>query len=314
MKLKNKNENEKMNTKTMTEKSEKRENKVVKHGLCAMAFIMLLLSIGILLVTTYIAYTKVTAALYIKEWDGVPTFIFLFTLHALFTWLGLHNQFWIKNKKLACCCYAFNVFMSFILAMSFTYELSGTAMQKVEIKDSYIVFDDGVVGFTTAMQLDYLLLTSDESLTRAEMSGPGGNTNAALYMKYRLLSHGVTDTTAYGNECASSCTILWSVGERRHVRDSLYLAFHSTCSLGRNCDAKPYLYDGFLTRDQMSVIAAPDGEHACPIGANEIEILEGAKSPEKDELWLKIINFCYEKGGETLEEFPDFAGYESIAI
>ncbi|EGQ8029187.1 hypothetical protein QPB21_001817 [Vibrio alginolyticus] len=292
----------------------KKNSKVVKYILCVIASIMLLLSIGILIVATYLAYTKVAAALYIKEWDGVPTFCFLAALYALFTWLGLYYQFWIKNNKVAFCSYTFNVFMSFMLAMSFNHELSGTHMQKVEIRDSYIVFDAGVVGFTTAMQLDYLLLTSGEHFTRAAMSGPGGNTNAALYMKYRLLSHGVTETIAYGSKCASSCTIIWSAGESRHIRDNLYLAFHSTCSLGSNCDAKPYLYDGFLTRDQMSVIAAPDAEHACPIGSNEIEVLEGAESPEKDELWLKITNFCDDKGGETLEKFSDFTGYENITI
>ncbi len=303
-----------MITKRIIEKSNKKENKIVKFVPCVIAFIMLLMSIGIFVVAAYLAYAKTSAAIYFEEYDGLLTFIFSFMLYALFTWLGLHNQFSIKNNKMACYCYAFNVFMSFIPAMSFTYELSGKDMQKVEIKDSYIEFDDGVVGFTTAMQLDYLLFNSDEKITPAKMSGPGGNTNAALYMKYRLLSHGVTDTTASGNECASSCTILWSAGERRHVRENLYLAFHSTCSRGSNCDAKPYLYDGFLTRDQMSVIAAPDGKHACPIGAKEIEILEGSESTGKDELWSKIVHFCSENGGETLENFPNFVGYENLSI
>ena len=304
-----------MNTKTITDKSTAKENKVVKQILRVTAFFMLFLSSVLFLVAVYLAYTKVTTALYFKQWDGVLTFLLLLPVYIVFTALGVNNQFWKKDNKVASCSYGFSVFfLSFILAMSFNYELSGTRIQKVEIRDNHIVFDGGAVAFTTAMQLDYLLLFSNENLTRAAMSGPGGNTNAALYMKYRLLSHGVMETTAYGRLCASSCTILWSAGEKRHITDDLYLGFHSTCSLGSNCDIKPYLYEGFLTRAQMNVIAAPDGDHACPIGANEIEILEGAESPEKDELWLKIVHFCDENGGETLEKFPNFVGYESISI
>lgn len=183
--------------------------------------------------------------------------------------------------------------------------------QTVTITEGRLVFSEGEVSYITPLLLDWYLLKKDTEVTKAEVSGPGGSTIAAYYMRYRLQSSGISETVAYGEKCASSCTILWTGGANRTIQSPIYLAFHQTCGMF-SCQPFPHLYDGFLTEELMEVIASPGPEHACPIGAKEVAILEGEELDDKKSLTRKVVHVCRNRG-LSLKNFNRFPGYDNIS-
>ncbi len=179
--------------------------------------------------------------------------------------------------------------------------------QGVSIENKHIVFNSGLTAITTAIKLDILLFMNSK-LSTAEVTGHGGDTASAYYIKRRLRQSEISEVIAYGSECNSACTIIWTAVEKRKIRENLYLGFHRSCSIINTCDIRPYLYDGFLSEDLIKVIASPDGEHVCPLGAYEVNLLGQAENPKRTDLMGRIEKVCLNKGKKP-SELKTFKGY-----
>ena len=273
--------------------------------------ILLFLAIMLFIAALYLNNLTITPILYFKHWDNLMNVKGV--LAPLIVLLGgVLCLFKIKSKDKTLRFYYLTICI-FLIAMSpVVYKvvwelLTKDDLQTVGINSDTVIFNDGEVGVITAFKLDWLLFHHKGALTKAKMSGPGGNTTSAYYIKYRLQNAGITETIAYGDECNSSCTILWTAGVKRYIEDELYLGFHSSCSF-IGCERKAYLYDGFLIPNIVNIINSPNSEHACPIGSNEIKTLEGEASPEKDDLIKRINAVCLNKG-LLWRDFQSFTGY-----
>jgi len=234
--------------------------------------------------------------------------IFIALLICLYIWFRADSD----NNKL-------NVLMFFITLM-FTSISAGPSIYKLLradisqnpiINKNTIVFDNGETSLSTAIKLDILLFSNKEKLITAKMSGPGGDTLSANYIKYRLQKAGIIETVAYGDECNSSCTILWTAGKVRRIQDDLNLGFHRTCDLLDYCSINAHLYYGFLNPELINILANPGSDHVCPLNNTDVTILEGKKGNEKQCLIEEVKKICLVNGiSSTL--IKDFPGYKRL--
>ncbi|CAK6714624.1 hypothetical protein HORM4_490030 [Vibrio harveyi] len=291
-----------------------------KQTCCAKkAKVVLPVAVVLVLLTLCLTWISVAPLVYFKYWLGLLNVSGSLTIMTIAGFgvfcLGyaIKQHFYNKHKYAAFLFYSLASLICSIAIIPTAGELLlKDNFQRVKIEGDTVFFNGGEVELPTALHLKWLLYKHEGKLTKAKISGPGGDTTSAYYIKYLLHSEGVKETTAYGNLCNSSCTIIWTLGEKRTIDNGIHLGFHSTCSWGM-CDTKEYLYDGFLTPDLINVLASPDNDHGCPIGESEIATLEGSDVVTKEALIPRIESVCY-KRGLNWDEFKNFSGYENITI
>ncbi len=307
------------NAKALDEKN--RERILTRKQACRAekAGVVLFVAIVLLLLALCLTWISVAPRVYFENWlslfslSGSLVQVTISACGVFCLGYGLKKHFCDKYRYGAFLFYWAALLICSVAVVPAACELlSKGNFQKVKVEGDTVFFNGGEVELPTALHLKWLLLNHEGGLTKAKVSGPGGDTTNAYYIKYLLRSAGVKETIAYGNQCNSSCTIIWTLGEKRTIENGMHLGFHSTCSwIG--CYPKEYLYEGFLTSDLMRILASPDGDHACPIGANEVAILEGSDAVTKDALIPRIRHTCYKKG-LNWSEFKNFSGYENITI
>jgi len=185
--------------------------------------------------------------------------------------------------------------------------LSFNNNQSVEYKDNTIIFsEDGNTSIYTAVQMKWLLWNHKGEIEQVKVTGPGGNTTAANYIKSKLKEAGIKNTIAYGNQCNSSCTVIWTAGKNRTIVNNLRLGFHKSC-IDDYCDRKNYLYEGFLNEYLLNIIINPEFDNVCPLNKKDISILEGNDTNEKTSLVNDIRDTC--KKGIPSKKVKGFKGY-----
>lgn len=307
------------NAKALDEKNRER-NLTRKQACCAeKTEVVLFVAVVLLLLTLCLTWISVAPRVYFENWlslfslSGSLVLVTISGFGVFCLGYGLKQHFCDKYRYSAFLFYCAALLICSIAVVPAAGELlSKDNFQKVKVEGDTVFFNGGEVELPTAIHLKWLLLNHEGELTKAKVSGPGGDTTSAYYIKYLLRNAGVKETIAYDNQCNSSCTIIWTLGEKRIVENGMNLGFHSTCSWD-GCYPKEYLYEGFLTSDLIRILASPDGDHGCPIGANEVAILEGSDAVTKDALIRQIRHTCYKKG-LNWSEFKNFAGYENITI
>ncbi|MCQ1061109.1 hypothetical protein LRP52_44550 [Photobacterium sp. ZSDE20] len=179
--------------------------------------------------------------------------------------------------------------------------------QSVRVEGDTIIFEPGSLEFSTAIELDYILLTNSD-LNKAMVTGPGGRTDSAYYMKYRLEKNGIKQVHAYGDTCFSACTVLWTAGEQRTIDDGLFLGFHKSTSGDKVSRVNAHLYKNFLNDELINIIASPDQDYGCPLDEDYISILEGEDSPQKSNLIQQLKDVC-SNNKVTFDDLQNFDGY-----
>jgi hypothetical protein len=221
--------------------------------------------------------------------------LFCIGLGCLFFLIG----WYLKSKKnnIAFVLLAISATPSIMMLFPVFKGLIFESSQTVTAHNEQLVFDNGQTNIITVMMLDFVLLRND-TFVSAKITGHGGDTASAFRIKELLRNEGIKRTIAYGKECNSACTIIWTAGKERIISDMDYLGFHRSCYVSKECEIKAYLYDGFLTEELINIIASPNGEHICPIGNNEVSILEKhGESQTKKDLINKLRIDCLNKGG-----------------
>ncbi|HIF9241235.1 TPA: hypothetical protein ACX6RC_003820 [Photobacterium damselae] len=313
----------KLNTNANAKMLEKRNRrfKRLKERTCFAKNAKVVLPVAVVLVlfTLCLTWISVAPRVYYENWlslFSVSDSLVRITISGFGVFClgyGLKQHFCEKYRYNAFQFYCLASFICSIAVVPTAGELLlKDNFQKVKIEGDTVFFNGGEVELPTVLQLEWLLFNYEGDLSKAKVSGPGGDTTSAYYIKYLLQNAGVKETIAYGSQCNSSCTIIWTLGEQRTIENGMNLGFHSTCSWGM-CDTKEYLYEGFLTPELVRILTSPDGDHGCPIGANEVATLEGRDAVTKETLIPRIRRTCYKKG-LNWSEFKKFQGYKNVAI
>lgn len=183
----------------------------------------------------------------------------------------------------------------------------GNRSQLASTTGSTLTFDNGYVTLTTVVSMEYQLAT--QTIDEVRVTGPGGNTTSAAYIKWRLQDKGLT-TTAYGQYCYSACTIIWTAGENKVVEPKTLLGFHRSCLTENLCEVNAYLYDGFLTPSLIKTIANPGNDAACPLFDRDVEILSRPTHTAYSALVKEVQTVCKD-GVKWKSDFLQFGGYEA---